>query len=366
MPSSPDVSPRVYAEVLRIYADAEMAMLRLLARYLGAGLDSPDWAVRKLAELQTLRRLAERDLAGLDTQTAAAIRDAVQRAYATGSAQAVADLQALAVEQVLPPARAMAVDRLAAEAVGAVAATRVGILRGTLDAYRQAVATNIGGVLTGADTRRRNAQRVLDTLADRGVTGFTDRAGRRWRLESYVEMATRTVAGRAQVQGHLDYLAASGVDLVIVSDAPRECPLCRPWEGKVLSQSGGVAGTIQAQSALTGQTTTVAVAGTVSQAQAAGLFHPNCRHSLSAYLPGATRLTAARGEPAGYEAQQKQRYLERGIRRWKRREAVALDPQTRAAAATRVRTWQGAMRQHLDTNPALKRQSARERIGVAI
>jgi hypothetical protein len=366
MPSSPDVSPSVYRQVVQVYADAELAMLRLVARYLAADLEAPDWAQRKLAQLQTLRRLAERDLGSLDSEAARAIADAVQRAYATGSAAAVADLRALGVDEVLPPARAMAVDRLALEAVSTITRTTPMILRSTMDAYRRAVADSIGGVLLGADTRRQSAQRVLDDLARDGIKGFTDRAGRRWSLTSYVEMATRTAAGQAQVAGHLDYLASSGVDLVLVSDAPRECPLCRPWEGKVLSQSGGVAGTIEVTSATSGSTVSVNVAGTVDQARAAGLLHPNCRHSLSAYLPGATRNVAAQPEPRGYEAQQHQRYLERGIRSWKRREAVALDDQAAAAARARIGRWQAAMRDHLAANPELKRQSAREQIGKAI
>ena len=49
------------------------------------------------------------------------------------------------------------------------------------------------GTLVGHEDRRRTAQRAWERLLSRGVTGFTDRAGRRWELASYVEMATRAV-----------------------------------------------------------------------------------------------------------------------------------------------------------------------------
>ncbi|MFJ9647656.1 phage minor capsid protein [Streptomyces sp. NPDC101206] len=69
--------------------------------------------------------------------------------------------------------------------------------------------------------------------ADEEITSFRDRAGRRWQLTSYAEMAVRTATGHAATEARMRTLAEHGVDLVIVSDSPLECPLCRPWEGKV-------------------------------------------------------------------------------------------------------------------------------------
>src|SRR5690606_17214059 len=47
-----------------------------------------------------------------------------------------------------------------------------------------------------------------------------------------------------------------------------------------------------------GEMVTVDVAGTVDQAVAAGLLHPNCRHSLSAFLPGITTARTPPDRPA--------------------------------------------------------------------
>lgn len=41
-------------------------------------------------------------------------------------------------------------------------------------------------------------------------------------------MAVRTSIARAAIEAHTRTLTEAGLDLVIVSDAPRECPLCRP------------------------------------------------------------------------------------------------------------------------------------------
>ena len=176
-------------------------------------------------------------------------------------------------------------------------------------------------------------------------------------------MAVRTTTGQAAVAGHVAQLGAAGVDLVVVSDSPRECPLCRPWEGKVLSLSGQV-GAVILPSVTDGPPVTVTVAGTLAEAKRAGLQHPNCTHRVTAYLPGATKLDAAQHDAAGYRAKQRQRALERKVREWKRRENLALTDEARARARGKVRDWQAALREHVDTND-LKRLRYREQIGSA-
>lgn len=365
MPVDPGFGERLARRVSELYAEAELALLRRVARALGRGLDAPDWATVKLTELQLLRAQMGRDLADVDQVAAGEVRSVITQAWQAGQALAVADLDAADVEIVMPPARARAIEILAEETLGKVAGVRPAALRSVTDVYQRTVADAAATVLTGSQTRRDAAQSALDRFAGRGLTAFTDTSGRNWTMETYTEMAVRTSAGHAAVQGHVDQLQAAGLDLVVVSDAPRECPLCRPWEGKVLSLGRGVSGSIEVESATTGRPVVVRVAGTLDEARRAGFQHPNCRHSVSAYLPGATRRQDARPEPGGYEAQQRQRAIERNIRTWKTREALALDDTAAATARAHVAQWQAAMRDHLRANPALKRQSAREQIGTA-
>lgn len=127
---------------------------------------------------------------------------------------------------------------------------------------------------------------------------------------------------------------------------------CRPWEGKVLSLSGAP------------RMDGVDVAGTLDQARAAGFLHPGCRHTIGAYLPGFTKLPTDTADPQGYADRQRLRYLERGVRAWKRREAVALDPQAKAHARAKVREWQKRIREHVEET-GTKRQPFRESVGAA-
>jgi hypothetical protein len=181
-------------------------------------------------------------------------------------------------------------------------------------------------------------------------------------------MAVRTAAGRAAIQGHTDRLAAAGQQLVVVSDAPLECPLCRPWEGRVLALSGapGPREVAVQHATRDGETVRVHVAGTLPEARAAGLLHPNCRHNVGIYLPGITRRPQSPPHPQGatYEDTQRQRYYERQVRAWKRRQAVALDEAARRRAGRQVRAYQARIRD-LTRNRGLPRQSAREQIGQA-
>jgi len=103
----------------------------------------------------------------------------------------------------------------------------------------------------------------------------------------------------------------------------------------------------------------------LSEAMDAGLLHPNCRHTLATYFPGVTELPKVPDEAEArknYEAEQKQRYMERQVRRWKRREAGSLDEENKAVAKAKVREWQKRIREHLKENPQLRRDYWRERL----
>ncbi|MFB7908122.1 phage minor capsid protein [Kitasatospora sp. NPDC056076] len=371
MPASPSDGAELARAIGAIYQDAEDALLSILARALAAGIESPRWAELKLAAIGNVRAAVDEVVRGLQHDADGAIGRAVHEAYRRGGQAAAAELGALpeglrhAAAQGLP--NAAAVDRLANQALDSTRPIYRRILRAITDAYQAIVQRVSGSVLLGSLTRRQAAQRALDQLASRGITGFTDRAGRNWDMASYAEMAVRSVTGRAAIQGHVDQLQAASRELVIVSSAPLECPLCAPWEGEVLS-IGGPSGsrTLHAEHAIQdGKQVEIHVAGSLEEARAAGLFHPNCRHSVSAYLPGVTVRPQSPPHPGGatYEDTQRQRYYERQIRMWKRRQAAAFDDDAGRRAGARVRDYQARIRQ-LVAAKELPRKPQREQLGI--
>lgn len=361
MPVSPALAEDLAQVVVDHYTEAERVLLTRIARALAEGIDAPGWAERKLLEVQLIQTRARGLLAELETAAGQSVAEALLTAWNRGSAVAAADL-ATALERALedtvePLPGSRAVAQLAAETTQAVTATHLRILRSTLDLYRSVVAQASGQVLLGTQTRREAAQSALDDFARRGVTGFVDNAGRGWDMASYVEMAVRSSTAKAAVAAHVDRLRAFGQDLVIVSNAPQECRLCRPWEGKVLSLTGTTVGRIDGAGG-------VRVAGTLARATAEGLFHPGCRHSTGIYIPGVTKPLRDTTDVAGDQARQKLRYLERQVRASKRMEAAALDDTAAARARARTRAYQAKIRDHVAATSA-KRQPQRERVGSA-
>lgn len=384
MPVDPSDGEDLAARVAPVVAAAEAALLRLIAEALAddgdgsGGFDNPDgyaWAQAKLARLRDLQVRIERGAADLVDELEELGRTLVQEAFDVGAGLAIVDLDeagpALSAKAtaavdagVLSGAGAAAQAEQAERLSSRVRAVRALTARQLAAVYREAVAAGAVEVVGGAVTRRQGAQVVLDQLARDGVRGFVDRSGRRWALTSYAEMAVRTAVGQAAVDGHVAVLRQAGLDLVLVSDVPRECPLCRPYEGKVLTLSG-TAGRVLAPSAVDGGQVVVRVAASLDEARRAGFQHPNCRHRLGAYLPGATIRPKGTEEAAGYRASQRQRAMERRVREWKRRETLALDGVEAARARGKVREWQRAIAEHVDAE-GLKRLRAREQIGRAI
>lgn len=90
-----------------------------------------------------------------------------------------------------------------------------------------------------------------------------------------------------------------------------------------------------------------------------------CRHSLVTHFPGITELPEPVDEEkalANYGGEQKQRHMERQVKKWKRVEAGSIDAENVTRASGKVKEWQGKLREHLKENPQLRRDYSREKI----
>jgi hypothetical protein len=103
------------------------------------------------------------------------------------------------------------------------------------DVYRQtallATAYNEAagyGFMHGSET----LEQMLNT---KGITSFTDKAGRHWSLTDYCTMTSRTTARQAQVAA---VLTRDDHDLYQIVKIGSTCPLCAVYEGRVYSKSG--------------------------------------------------------------------------------------------------------------------------------
>jgi hypothetical protein len=134
------------------------------------------------------------------------------------------------------------------------------------DIYRSVQMERMTGQVAGYQTWQQTAKRIREDLAERGITGFIDKAGRSWNMETYAEMVARTAPRAAMVEGTKNRLLEHGHDLaqVVGGSSSRTCDKCMRWVGRTVSLTGETPGY-----------------PTLADARADGLFHPNCTHNIA-------------------------------------------------------------------------------------
>jgi len=231
---------------------------------------------------------------------------------------------------------------------------RHAMLRQADDVYRQTILKSQLYLDSGAASLGQAIDMATKDFLDSGFNCIVYKDGKRVNIASYAEMALRTSSQRAVLTGEGARREEWGVSLVVVSAHANTCAKCLPWQGKVYIDdvySGGKKG--QGSYPL------------LSAAMRGGLFHPHCRHNTGTYFEGISSLPEPVDDEkalANYEVEQKQRYMERHVRKYKRHEVGDVDPKNQAAASTKVREWQGKIREHLTENPQLRRDPRREQI----
>ena len=134
------------------------------------------------------------------------------------------------------------------------------------DVYRSIALENVTGQVVGYQTWQQTAKRIRADMAERGITGFVDAAGKRWNMESYAEMIARTTPRQAMIEGTKNRLLEHGHDLaeIIGGIGQNTCEHCREWNGRIVSLTGKTSGY-----------------PTLDEARDAGVFHPQCSHNIA-------------------------------------------------------------------------------------
>lgn len=365
------------------YQAAESYLVGEISRRVAADMNS-DSPARRLEAIRALRTAAEEALAEIDGPaearrivdtatregTAAAIEQLgfAQAATAGGNPPPMLNGQALPFATGLTPSGAIAAAQIGLELSNALEDVRQRILRSTTDAYQETIARFAGERLLGVTTGRQSRTRAVADFLGQGLTGFTDRAGRNWRIGSYVEMASRTATNRAWISAHVTRWQGLGINLVSIVRGVDSCRPCAEWSGRILSTDGTPAGTVTLEHATTGDPVTLTIAGTLDDARAGGWNHPNCRCTLAPVFPGLS-LPAddSTYDPDQERERERLRLLERRVRDAKRKEQVALGMGDDLAAAEfrrEIRAGQGAIRDHV-ANTRQLRKPYREALSFA-
>lgn len=308
---------------------------------------------RVLAELAAHRAVATRELQAIAMQIVSDLRteDLANRliglAATEGEAAAAASLRFAGTPSLVPVA---GTSSQAVAMVGLSLESRLEVLNQRLtrypqDAYQRIVSLYSPNTLLGVTTSRIQQASAVQRFLAEGITGFVDKADRRWTIGAYAEMAGRTTINRAFNDAGIWRMGQSSIHLVTVVRGLDSCKNCAAWAGKILSTDGSPAGPRVLPHATADTAVTVNVAGTVEDARAAGFQHPNCRCRCVGYQAGLTiPQEDTTYDEAAEKERAKQRSLEREIRSAKRREASAMSDTDRRKAAQDIRDAQADMR----------------------
>ena len=244
-------------------------------------------------------------------------------------------------------------------------------LRYMNDVYRKTILRTAAAMQAGGQTLQQATDAATRDFLDQGIACIRYRNGRRVNISTYTEMALRTAGTRAMLMGEAAQRERLGLDTVLVSQYGACSKTCLPWQGLVYIDDvfqpyhgprtpGGTYGISR-----NGRQYPL-----LSVAMQGGLFHPNCRHTLSTWVEGvSTRprpMDKAKVEAAA-QLEAKQRALERSVRKAKRQAAGLCDPAAAKAARARVRAAQKELRDFVaDHGDVLRRNVWRERDTAAL
>lgn len=346
-----------------LYKWAEMALIGVLGALIIELKGMPVWGMPEVLALARKRRDIMQVVQRLESEVPGLLSKTVGEAYEMGKRAAVSEVAAIPEERRPSPRLHVPTGTggMVTDTLGRLKPLHRTIYRRTDDIWRSIVREATQKALAGDMDTFTAAQRAFTRMSRDGLGYFVDSAGRKWGLDTYAEMAVRSAANEALRAGHWDAMVEAGLDLVVVSSHKNPAPVCVPFERKVLSITGRYS-----PGTHTVDGRTVHVKATLQQAEASGLHHTNCRHVTSAYIPGYTNLkktTPPDDDHKGYEATQKQRYLERQIRASQRMEQAALNPHDKSVAVARRKAYEQKLREHV-REWDLPRRKHREQVRV--
>lgn len=209
------------------------------------------------------------------------------------------------------------------------------VLRMSEDQYRKIIFDAQVYANTGAGTYEKAVDMAAKDFLSRGINCIQYANGARHTIAAYADMAIRTAAKRAYLQGEGEMRKEWGISTVIMNKRNNACPLCLPFAGKVMIDdvwSGG--------SASDGPYPLM------SRAVAAGLYHPNCRDIHTTYFEGISTppdSTFTQEELDQLEEscrnEQKQQYAKRQADRFGRQAEFSLDEENKRKYERKEKVW---------------------------
>lgn len=207
------------------------------------------------------------------------------------------------------------------------------MLRMVNDQYRKTIFKAQVMSNSGAFTLKQSIDMATKDFLKAGINCIQYKDGRRVNIASYAEMCIRTSTKRAKLVSEGDARKAYGIHTVRISKYGQCSETCLPWQGKVYVDDVFSGGTKEEAESLNLPLLSVAIAG--------GLFHTNCKHTMTTYFYdikkslGKLQDDVIENPPEEQEHRKNQLH----IQQQKRIETGSIDPQNIELARQRKEQW---------------------------
>lgn len=362
------------------YAEATRLLVENIARHIASGtaLRTAKWEMKKLEELGLLNRENAAILMKAVDKVPNATRQAMEAANRSAFQYISAVVRGTLHGSNVPPMDEMnrqyieywmqtAIDKFNMtnttmlqsaqqayiRAVNGVANMAVDIL--STDQQKAALGTlnaATAGIVSGGLTLAQAKKKAIEDMADEGIYGFVDKAGRHWTPEAYTSMVLRTTVHNVDIQATKSMSQQFGVDVFQCSWHPNSRPSHYDYQGKFYSWNDEEGTFIDGL----GEEHHYEPVSNTGYGDAAGLFGINCGHTAFPMDEGVSvpfdpaEIQDREASDKGYAEAQKQRAIERSIRDAKTKAEVykiAGDTKKAAEWSAKVRDRQATMRQFL-------------------
>lgn len=381
-----------FKDIAKIFEKIELSLIRSLKRNLGRhkqeeqqeGFEWSAWQAEKLRNINKFRRECSDIMSEYTDVIDSETRQLMEEQFKEGvngitvpQSEMISDIPQVTLN---PEPEFFGVDdtkvtKLIDDVVNLEKHAETATLRTMDDIYRQTVHKAQLAMSTGGMTLQQAIDMSVKDFLNKGINCIVYRDGRHVNIADYVRMALRTTSTRAKLQGESERFRTMGYDTVRVTQYSMCSKTCLPWQGRPYINDVFVLwdgeieerenGELWGKSNYCGKWFPL-----LSTAIHAGLFHPNCRHTIVLYKDGDSLPEPMDNSEIEkrYKLEQKQRRLENEVRKARRKAEGFSDPDNVKKAKKEVREAQKKLRDFIDqTNAAygkiiLKRDYDREKI----
>lgn len=365
----PQYLQRVPDAMLELYGEAETAILEDMARRINGYDYFIPAAQHQLRMLEAMGAAREEILGQLAALTGKSSRELERIMREAG-------MEAVRADDMVYKAAGLTPAPLAASpAMQRILRAGLAKTRGLFDNLTRTTATTASHqfeqaldkaymeITSGAFSPQEAVQRAVKGLCRQGVNAIEYQGGHRDSMDVAVRRAVVTGVNQTAMQMQTARADELGVDLVETTAHAGARPSHAEWQGRIFSRSGRsrkYPNFVSSTGYGTGE----------------GLGGWNCSHSFRPYVEGMPRAYSREllreyeaedyeyngRKMTEYEALQRQREIERNIRRWKReKQAIAAIGGDTSEAAAKLKQWNGTQKDFLEQT-GLKRQRSREAV----